>query len=752
MIENGICEVEADACYSKTLKFSDINYRDASREVKKTIFDNYAEALNSADPNTALQITVQTKKLDMVTLQEHVCYPMQEDGFDSYRREINSILSERVRSGQSQLLREKYLTFAITGEDEQTAQRTLGQLENTLVSRWGSIGCETVPLTGAQRMELLHSILRPDEPFDFDYRSLWLSGLDTKDYLSPDSFSFAEKDSFRFGGHYGRILFAKEYQRNLTDQVLDAISSLQMELVATLHIRIMDQAQAVELVEHKIAAMDREISSASRRSVAQGINPELAMSYEFKHGYEEAVSLFNDLQAMDQKLFKVTLLVYTYADSPEELDANTAEICRTARAKGVTLQPLDYQQEAGLNSTLPIGQNYIEIERSMPTAAAAILIPFTNLELMQRGGMSYGVNANSGNLILLDRTRMLSGNGVILGVTGGGKSVAAKLEILNILLRDPDAEVIIIDPEREYAALTQALGGSYIHISPGSAQHLNPMDISGSYGDDEDPTKLKSAFITSICSTLVRQITPQQKSLIDRACIAAFRPFFSGRNAVMPTLKDFYEILMSFSEPEAKDIALALETYISGSLSAFANPTNVETDARLVAYDIRDLGAELRTLGMLVVLDQVWNRLTQNRSKRRHTYIYIDEIQLLLSNEYSSNYFFELWGRCRKYGGIATGITQNVSTLLHSHDGQRMLSNSEFVLALKQSVSDRDALAKVLGLSPEQGRALTSAESGQGLLCAGGAGGAIVPFTNRIPESSELYRLITTKLEEQVIV
>lgn len=755
MLEDGVCEVLPDGCYSRTIKFSDVNYRDASREAKKGIFDRYADTLNAADPNMELQITIQSRRLDMDTLEQRLFYPMQGDSYDLYRREINQILADRVSSGLSKLIREKYITFSVMNADQYTALRGLGQMENTLTSKLKGVGCgEVATLTGAQRMELLHSITRPEEPFNFRYRTLALcDGLDTRDYLAPDSFSFAQKRTFSFGHHFGRVLVAKEYERNLTDQVMDALSELQMELVVTLHIRIMEQSAALKMVEQKIAFMDNEQVNASQKAVQKGFNPDLAMSYEFKHRYEEAVGLFNDLQSMDQKLFKVTFLAYTWADSMEELDDNVQELCRTARGKGITLIPLDYQQEAGFNSILPLGKCFVPIERSLPTASAAILIPFTNQELMQPGGISYGVNTNSGNLILFDRTTMASGNGMILGVTGGGKSFAAKQEMINVLLRDENAQVIVIDPEQEYAALTKAVGGSYIHISPGSPEHLNPMDISASYGDDDDPTKLKSAFITSLCSTLVHgYVSPQQKSLIDRACIYSYRQYFAalGRHE-LPTLRTFYETLKSFPEPEAQDIALALETYIQGSLAAFAAHTNVETDARLVVYDIRDLGNELKTLGMLVVLDQIWNKLTRNRDQRKHTYIYIDEIQLLLSNEHSSNFFFELWSRARKYGGLCTGITQNVETLMDTLDGKRMLSNSQFVMALKQSASDRDHLTDVLGFSPEQGRALTSAETGQGLLCAGGIDGIIVPFTNRIPSDSKLYQLITTKLDEQML-
>lgn len=753
MLENGVCEVLYDHCYSKTMRFADVNYTDASREVKRSIFDRYAECLNFIDPEMGLQITVQTKRLDMETLERDMFYTMQGDDFDRYRREINHILSERVQSGQSDLIREKYVTFSVNAEQKE-ALRALGQMETTLTSKWKALGCETQVLSGSQRLELLHSIISPGDKYSFDYRSLILSGLTTKDYLAPSSFHFAPKDYFECGSKFGRVLFAKEYDRNLSDEVIDALSDLQMEMILTLHIRILDQADALEEVERKIAFMDQEQVRASQKAVQQGYNPDMAMSYEFKHGYQEAVELFNDLQSRDQKMFKVTFLAYVYADTLDALNDNTKALCRTAKGKGVTFTPLDYQQEAAFNSVLPIGKNYIEIERTLTTASAAILIPFSNQELIQTGGISYGVNTNSGNLILFDRTSMISGNGVILGVTGGGKSFAAKMEAINVLLRDPDAQVFIIDPEREYAAMTKSMKGSYIPIAPGSPAHLNPMDISDGYGDGKDPLLLKSAFITSLCSTLVHgSLTPQQKSLVDRACIASYRTFFSsGRKKAVPTLKDFYEILKNFRETEAQDIALALETYIQGSLSAFAYPTNVETDARLVAYDIRDLGDELRTIGMLVVLDQIWNKLTRNRDQRKKTYIYIDEIQLLLSDEYSSKFFFELWGRARKYGGIATGITQNVETLLNTTDGRRMLSNSQFVLALKQSAQDRDALAKILGLSDEQCRNLTSSETGQGLIIAGGNGGAIVPFTNRIPRDTELYQLITTKLEEQIIV
>lgn len=747
-----MCAVEAGNWYSKTMRFDDVNYTDASREVKKGIFNRYAECLNTVDPNMALQITILTKHVDLQSLERDMFYRFQGNRFDKYRREINEILTSRIQSGQSDLICEKYVTYSVSVHGSQMeALRSLNQLETTLSSRWKSIGCVTHVLSGKERLELLASLLQPGDHFQFDYRDLLLSDLTTKDYIAPNSFSFKEKDYFQFDDHYGCVLFAKTINSNLTDELVNVLSRLPMELVLTIHVSIMDQAVALEMVQRKIAFMDQEQVQASQKAVQQGYNPDMAMSYEWKRGYEEAVELFNDLQSRDQKLFQVTLLAYTWADSPEELNAQVSELRRTSKGIGVTFAPLSNQQEAGINSILPLGRNYVPITRTLTTAATAIMIPFSNQELFQPGGISYGINSNSGNLIIFNRLSLLVANGFILGSPGSGKSVTAKTELLNYFLRDPEAEIFVIDPEREYAALVKALDGSYIHISPGSPEHINPMDINMDYSDDEDPLRLKASFITSLCSTLVGgQLSHQQKSLVDRASTVVYRQYFAshGRKPV-PTLADFYDTLKSFAEPEAQDIALALETYIKGSLSAFAHSTNVEVNSRLIAYDVRDLGKELRTLGMLVVLDQIWNRVTRNRDLRKHTYIYIDEIQLLFSNEHCSTFFFELWSRARKYGAVPTGITQNVQTLLRSDDARRMLSNSEFVIALNQSSDDRDDLARILNISEEQCRNLTTSEAGQGLICAGGA---IIPFVNRIPHDTELYKLITTKLEEQMIV
>lgn len=749
MLEDGLCEIIPNQSYSKTIAFDDVNYTDLSDNMRAGIFDRYAECLNSIDTDMSLQMTVQTRKIDMEKIEQQLFYSMQEDGLDDYRREVNQIITDRVDGGRSELIRQKYITISADGTLDD-ARRSLTQMESALRSRWQALGSQTHSLSGRERLELMHDMLNPDERLMFDYSELLYSGLTTKDAIAPSSFTFKEKSSFEFGSRYGQVLFAQSYEQNLSDELIHSLSSLSMEMVLTLHIRIIDHATAVKLVESKISFMESEQVRASQRAISQNYDPEIALSYEFKHGYNEAIALLDDLRVRDQNMFKVTMLAYTYGSTKEELSDKVRELCRVAKAKGVTFKPLDYQQEAGINSVLPIGKNFIPFERTMPTSSVSILIPFANQELFQPGGVCYGLNTISGNMIVLDRCNLLAANGMILGKTGSGKSFAAKTELVNLRLRYPDADIIIIDPEREYSALVQALGGSYIHISPGSAEHINPLDISLDYNGEDDPLLLKSSFVVSLCSLLLKgELTNQQLSLIDRACILVYRPYFaSGGKKPVPTLKDFNDMLKSFPEPAAQDIALALEAYIDGSLSAFSHSTNVDTGAQLVAYDVRDLGSSLKTLGMMVVLDQVWNRITQNRNQRRRTYFYIDEIQLLFSNEYCSDFFFELWSRARKYGAVPTGITQNVETMLNTTNARRMLSNCSFLLALSQNSNDElDALAQLLGISPEQAHYMKSSEPGRGLLYAEGA---VLPFVNPIPKDTGLYQVLTTKLDEQL--
>lgn len=460
--------------------------------------------------------------------------------------------------------------------------------------------------------------------------------------------------------------------------------------------------------------------------------------------------LLSELEDKDQRLFCMTVLLHTSAADRETLNEQISQLCGVCAQRGCAPEPLSERQREGFNSTLPLGFNSVDIRRTMHTRSLALFIPFTTQELYQPGGLYYGLNAMSHNMIFLSRYSLDTPSGWVLGKPGSGKSMAVKTEMVNVLLGDPEAEVIVIDPEREYSPLCQAFGGECIRVSAGSSHHLNPMDVTEDYADQDDPMLLKTEFILSLVDIVCgggSGLGAGEKSVVSRACAICYGPYFARRGrGEPPTLEDFHKTLEAQPEPEAKTMALALELYIKGALNVFAHRTNVNPANRFVVYDVKDLGKQLRTLGMLVVLDQIWNRITRNRARRVRTWLYIDESQLLFSNEICSNYFFELWSRARKWGAIPTGITQNVETLLASDQARTMLSNSDFVMMLNQAQPDRMELAGLLNISNRQLSFITNAEPGHGLLAAGKA---IVPFANDFPRDTRLYRLMTTKPGEE---
>lgn len=747
MYDNGICDL-GNGQFSRTIMISDINYQTARRSEQIDIFTRHCENLSALDPQTHTQITIVNRQINREDFQRQMYSTTANDGLDEYREEYNQMIAGKAKEGQNSIIRDRYVTFSVKAVTSDAALQALARLEAEYTNNFKALGCEVSSMTGLQRLELLQSQTRPTEPFRFDYEQICFSGLTTKDIIAPMSFDFSAKNTFSFGDKFGEVLILRDLPNDLSDKLLTDITDLPINLTVNLHIDRMDQSQAVEMVRRKIALMEMEQTSQQDKATDKGRNPLLATPASLRRKYTGALDLLSDLEEHNQRLFRVTILIYTYANSLDELKDNVAMIRTMVGQNTCTAAPLDFRQREGFNSSLPLGKNTVEIERTLTTASTAIFMPFTTQELYQLGGMYYGLNALSRNMIFFSRYNVKSPGGIILGTPGGGKSFAAKREMVGVLLNDPNAEVLVIDPEREYNSLAMGFNGEIVRISAGSKHHLNPMDISDDYADD-DPLLLKSEFILTLMELLIggrEGLSGPERSIISRVCNLSYQKYFA-KHAPVPTLTDFYKILKEQPEPEAQSLALSLELYIEGALSVFSHKTNVDVSKRFIVFDIRDLGKQLRTFGMLVVMDQIWNRITKNRAIGKRTWIYIDEMQLLFSNDYSAQYFFEIWSRARKWGAIPTGITQNVETLLLSDLARRMLSNSDFIMMFNQAQPDRVELAGLLNMSNKQLGYVTGAQAGSGLLFAGKS---VIPFVDNFPKDTKLYRMMTTKIEEVV--
>ncbi len=747
MYDTGVCDL-GGGMYSRTIQFSDINYQAARRDAQVDIFTRYCELLNATDPATHGQITIINDIRNKDRLAEQLLLGATGDSYDIYRKEYNAVLAEKISEGDNSISRSKYFTITTPAASYGAAVQSLSRLEAEAINAFKLLGCDVQPLSGLQRLSLLHDLLRPDDPFRISYEELIYSGLSTKEAVAPMAMDFRQSKSFVFDGHYGSVLYLRDLPTDLSDKLIADITDLPINLSINIHFDRIEQAAAVERVQRKIAMMEAEQTDHQDRAASKGRSLETATPALLRNRYAGAKALLSDLENHNQRMFRATILIYTYADDPATLQEQVKQIRAAAGQNTCTAVPLELRQKEGFNSILPLGRNHVELFRTLTTSSLAIFIPFTTQELSDPDGMYYGLNKISRNMILLSRYHLNSPAGWILGSPGSGKSLAAKQEILSILLSDPEAEVFIIDPEREYLPLARALGGENIRISAGSPHHLNAMDLSDHYSDD-DPLLLKSDYVLTLMELLVGGrdgLSAAQRSIISRVTILSYQQYFArGDKSKMPTLRTVYDLLLQQPEPEAKGIALSLELYINGALSVFSKPTNVDITKRFVVYDIRDLGNALRTFGMMVVLDQIWNRVTRNRAIGKRTWIFIDEAQLLFTNPYSAQYCFEIWSRARKWGAIPTGITQNVETLLLSDLSRRMLSNSDYILMLNQSASDRAELAALLNISPRQLTFVSAAQPGHGLLFAGKS---ILPIANDFPTTSPLYKLITTKFED----
>ena len=748
MYPDGICKV-TEKKYSKSIAYDDINYQLAQADDKTAIFENWCDFLNYFDATVSVQLSFINRGTRSGGAEEVVAIPAQNDAFNSIRTEYADMLKHQLAKGNNGFVKSKYITFSVEADNLNAAKARLARIETDILNNFKVLGAAARPMTGYERMEALHSVFHPEgEPFRFSWDWLTPSGLTTKDFIAPSSFRFGEGRYFRMGRKIGAVSFLEILAPELNDRMLADILDLETGIVVNLHIKSIDQTEAIKTIKRKITDLDKMKIEEQKKAVRSGYDMDIIPSDLAMFG-GEAKNLLQDLQSRNERMFLLTFLVVNMADTKRKLENDIFAAAGIAQKYNCALTRLDYQQEAGLMSSVPLGENLIPIQRGLTTSSTAIFIPFITQELFQQGAaLYYGLNALSGNMILCDRKRLKNPNGLILGTPGSGKSFAAKREITNAFLITDD-DIIICDPEAEYYPLVRRLHGQVIRISPTSTQYVNPMDINLNYSEDDNPLALKSDFLLSLCELVIggkEGLMPVEKTVIDRSVRNVYRPFLAAPDpAKMPILGDLYDELLRQPEPEAARVAAALELYVSGSLNVFNHRTNVELSNRLVCFDIKQLGKQLKKLGMLIVQDQVWNRVTINRAEKKSTRYYMDEFHLLLKEEQTAAYSVEIWKRFRKWGGIPTAITQNVKDLLSSHEVENIFENSDFVLMLNQAQGDREILARQLNISPQQMKYVTHTEAGEGLIFYGNV---VLPFLDRFPQNTELYRVMTTRPEE----
>ena len=887
MWPDGICRV-ADGHYTKTIQFQDINYQLSQNEDKTAIFEGWCDFLNYFDSSIQFQLSFLNLAASEETFARAISIPLQGDDFDSIRVEYMTMLQNQLAKGNNGLIKTKYLTFGVDADSLKAAKPRLERIETDILNNFKRVGVAAESLDGKARLAQLHGIFHMDEqvPFRFEWEWLAPSGLSTKDFIAPSGFEFRTGKQFRMGKKYGAVSFLQILAPELNDRMLADFLDMESSLIVSLHIQSVDQIKAIKTVKRKITDLDKSKIEEQKKAVRAGYDMDIIPSDLATYG-NEAKKLLQDLQSRNERMFLVTFLVLNTADNPRQLDNNVFQASSIAQKYNCQLTRLDFQQEEGLMSCLPLGLNQIEIQRGLTTSSTAIFVPFTTQELFQNGkeALYYGINALSNNLIMVDRKLLKNPNGLILGTPGcfdgktrilladgstptfaelveagiteamvkaydydtceivdarakdiriekyvdelkvikledgtrlcctdthlimdadgqfieankitdgqrlsgghvavrvafqrlpekvpvydltvpkygnfllanglivhnSGKSFSAKREIANCFLLTND-DIIICDPEAEYAPLVERLHGQVIKISPTSSNYINPMDLNLDYSDEDNPLSLKSDFILSLCELIVggkEGLAPVQKTIIDRCVRLVYQDYLNDpRPENMPILEDLYNLLRAQDEKEAQYIATALEIYVTGSLNVFNRRTNVDINNRIVCYDIKELGKQLKKIGMLVVQDQVWNRVTINRAAHKSTRYYIDEMHLLLREEQTAAYTVEIWKRFRKWGGIPTGITQNVKDLLSSREVENIFENSDFVYMLNQAGGDRQILAKQLGISPHQLSYVTHSSEGEGLLFYGST---ILPFVDHFPKNTELYRIMTTKPQE----
>ncbi len=750
MFPDGVCRV-TDNYYTKTIQFQDINYQLAQQEDKTAIFDEWCSFLNFFDSSIHFELSFMNMSTDAESFEKSIRIPYRKDDFNQIRAEYSQMLRKQLAQGNNGLTKTKFLTFGIEADSMKQAKPRLNHIENDLLNNFRRLGVVAHTLNGKERLHLMHSMFHmgDNDKFIFDWKWLVNSGLSVKDFIAPTSFAFKGSRTFQMGSLYGAMSYLAITASDLSDRMLADFLDMESSQIVTMHIQSVDQTAAIKTIKHTITELDRSKIEEQKKAVRSGYDMDIIPSDLATYG-KDAKALLKELQSQNERMFMMTMLVMNTGRTEQELETNVFQAQSLAQKHNCNLRRLDFQQENALMSSLPLAYNQIEIHRGLTTSSTAIFVPFTTQELFQTGeeALYYGLNALSNNLIMVDRKKLKNPNGLILGTPGSGKSFSAKREITNAFLVTDD-DVIICDPESEYSPLVNKLNGQCIVISPSSSQYINPMDINSNYSEEDNPVALKADFILSLCELIVGGkdgLQPVEKTVVDRCVRQIYQNYFNDpKPENMPILEDLYNALLEQEEKEARHVATALEIYVKGSLNLFNHRTNVDIHNRLVCYDIKQLGKQLKKIGMLVVQDQVWGRVTTNRNAGKATRYYMDEFHLLLKEEQTAAYSVEIWKRFRKWGGIPTGITQNVKDMLRSPEIANILENSDFIYMLNQASDDRNILAQRLNISPHQLSYVTNSGEGEGLLFYGNV---ILPFVDRFPTDLELYRIMTTKLSE----
>ena len=726
--------------YAKSWKFTDINYLVASREDKESMFLTYSELLNGLDSGACTKITINNHHMKRSDFEDSVLMKPQPDGLNMYRDEYNEVILNKAMDANG-IMQEKYVTITVGKRNIEEARAYFARMEVDLVAHFSALGAKCSPMDANERLRALHDFYRAGEEnaYAFDIRSAAKLGHDFKDYICPDSVE-KHSDYLMLGERYARVLYLKDYASYIKDSFVAELTEMSRSMMLSIDILPVPTDEAVREVENRLLGVETNITNWQRKQ-NQNNNFSAVVPYDMELQRKESKEFLDDLTTRDQRMFFAVITMVITADTKEELDQDTETILSTGRKHMCQLAVLKYQQIDGLNTVLPIGTRKINAFRTLTTESLAVFIPFKVQEIMDKGGIYFGENAISHNLIMCNKENLLNQSAFVLGVPGSGKSFSVK-ELIAFLILNTDDDILVCDPEGEYAPLVEAMGdlGSVIRVSAGGRDRLNAMYMVDGYGEN-NPIVVKSEFIMSLVEQIDKKgVGPQHKSIIDRCIAQVYREAYE--TSTIPTLCTLREKLLEQPEPEAKQIALSLELYTTGSLDIFGKQSNVDLDKRVVVFDIHGLGAQLKPTGLLVITDTMLNRVTLNWKKGKRTHVFIDEFHVVFENEFSAQFFNSAWRQFRKRNAYPTAITQNVEYLLDSVQASTMLSNSEFIVMLNQAASDREELAKLINISNEQMSYITNADPGCGLIKYGGS---LVPFVNRFPKDTKLYQLMTTR-------